>query len=489
MEVIEIIRTKLNPLIGLMLAVLFIFFFNSGSVLADLPGKSGTEPAFTTSDNAAGKNTVKFESDEMTLEAAEINLVGEGLIEANGNAVLTMKNNGLRIETGQLTYNSATGIVKAPGQVKIINSQAVLVINSLTYDLKNNTGSGGALEGTITKTDDGRDSSVTGKRLEIKKGTEVIEDTTVTRCPRPKPDYVFKAKRVTMEGKLIRLASVVLYIKGIPVLYLPHFTLHTDRKRDFPEIQLNYDNVKGSIFKEKSASAINDKFDFHTDLSIETQGKSNVSVGLGYQITKPLANHVFVNNDLKGSWTIRDMVTFNTASFLVVADALTPLLSGNEYQSGISITRKYWQGWGGSWQMEVLARSVSKRSDPSLASSEYGGTYAGYQLDYKPADNLTLSVLRLDNYGGSGIYKDFEVYTGYNLLYNWTVPLSTSFDLNLSGRYNFSGTNYLSSTFYPEPQYWINQKYDLIYNSCCWSINLGWDQVYKSWNFGAIFKL
>jgi hypothetical protein len=486
MEVIEIIRTKLNPWIGLIFAVGLILVIHNGSVLADSTEKPDTEPAVTASDDAVQKNTVKFESDEMMLEAVEINLVGEGLIEANGNAVLTMKNNGLRIETGQLTYDTGAGIVKAPGLVKVTNSQTVLMINSLTYNLKNNTGSGGALEGTITKTDDGRDSSVTGKKLEIKNETEVIEDATVTRCPRPDPDYIFKAKRVTMEGKRVHLASVVLYIKGIPVFYLPHLTLHPDQKRDFPEIQLNYDNTKGVIIKEQSVSAINDKLDFHTDVSIETLGKSNVGVGLGYQFTKPLANHVFVNNDLKGFWNIRDMVTYNTQSFLVVADALAPLSSGNEYQSGISITRKYWQGWGGNWQVGILARSVSKLDE---TATKYGGTYAGYQLDYKPVDNLTLSVLRLDNYEGSGIYKDFEVYTGYNLLYNWTVPLSTSFDLNLSGRYNFSGTDYLSNVHYNDPQYWISQKYDLIYNSCCWAINLGWDQVYKSWNFGAIFKL
>lgn len=485
MEVIKIIRPKLGSFIGLIIAVVLVLAINNGSVLADSTDQSNTESAVTANDDTAKKATVKFENDEMTLEAAEINWVGEGLIEATGDAVLSLKN-GLRIETGQLTYDSGSGIVKAPGMVKVINSQAVLMINSLTYDLKNYTGSGGALEGTIIGTDDGRDSRVTGKSIEINKETEVIEETIVTRCPRPNSDYVFKARRVTMEGQQIRLANVVLYIKGIPIFYLPRFTLHTDRKRDFPEIQLNYDNAKGIIIKEQSVSSINDKLDFHTDVSIETQGKSNVSVGLGYRFTKPLANYIYINSDLKGSWTVKDMVTWNTPSFLVVADGWVPLSADNEHQYGVSVTRKYWQGWGGNWQVGVLARSVAKLS----AGSEYGGTYAGYKLDYKPADNVTLSVLRLDNYAGSGIYKDFEVYTGFNLLYDWTVPLSTSFDLNLSGRYNFSGTDYLSNVHYDnDPQYWIRQKYELVYNSCCWSINLGWDQVVKSWNFGAIFKL
>lgn len=482
MEVIEIIRPQWGSLIGLILAVMLAVFINTGSVLAD----STAESVATANNDAVRKAAVNFKNDEMTLEAAEIDLVDEGLIEARGNVVLTLIKSGLRIETGQLTYNSATGIVKAPGRVKVINSQAVLIIDFLTYDLKNYTGSGGALEGTITGTGDGRDSNVTGKNIEIKNGAQVVEDTTVTRCPRPDPDYVFKAGQVMMEGKLIRLTNVVLYVKGIPLFYLPHLTLHSDRKRDFPEILLNYDNAKGIIIKHQSVSPINEKFDFHTDVSIETRGDSNVSLGLGYQFTKPLANHIFINNDLKGSWTIKDMVTFDTPSLFVVADGLASL-SGNEYQSGISVTRKYWQGWGGSWQLGVLARSVSKR-DPSDPSSEYGGTYAGYQLDYKPAGNLTLSVLRLDSYGGSGIYKDFEVYTGYNLLYNWMIPIGTSFDLNLSGRYNFSGTDYISDTFYSQPQYWVRQKYELVYNSCCWSVNLGWDQVAKSWSFGAIFK-
>jgi hypothetical protein len=491
MEGIEIIRLKLGSLIGLILIVVLVFFMNSGFVWADSPGDSAKESVVPPNDDTAKTSTVKIENGEMTLEAVEINLAnGTGQFEATGNVILTLKNNGLRMETGRLTYDSVTGIVQAPGLVKVIHGQAVLTINSLEYNLKNNAGSGGELQGIITGTEDGRDLNLTGKSIAIKNGVEVIEDTLVTRCPRPNPDYVFKARRVTVDDQRIRLANVVLYIKGIPVFYLPHLTLHTDRKEgDFPEIQLNYDNVKGAVFKEQSASVINKKLDFYTDIFIETQGKSNVGLGLGYQFTDSVSNRVFINNDLKGSWNIKDMVTFNTPGFLIVADGLIPLSPDNERQYGVSVTRKYWQGWGGSWQLGVLARSVAKLADPSDSGSEYGGTYAGYRLDYKPAANVTLSLLRLDNYAGTGDYRDYEVYTGFNLLYQWNVPLSTSFDLNLSGRYNFSGTDYLSNTLYAVPQYWIRQNYELVYNSCCWSINLGWDQVFKSWSLGATFKL
>jgi hypothetical protein len=485
MEGTDIIRSKFGLWIGL---VIILVLGIHCSVLADSAGKPEPDPGITTSDNGAKQNTVKLENEEMVLEAAELNLVGDGLIEASGNVELTMKKNELRFETSQLSYDSVSGVITAPKTIKVINSQAVLEIDSLTYNLKNNTGSGGALEGTITKTGDGRDTHVSGKTIEISQKGEVMTNTTVTRCPQLNPHYVLKAKRITLEGKSIRLSSVVLYIKGIPVFYLSQYTLHTDHKRDFPEVQLSYDNTKGIILKEQSTSAINDRLDFRTDISVETLGKSNVSVGLGYQFNKSLADHLFINTDLKGSWTVGDMVTYNTPGYLVVADGLVPLSVDNERQYGISVTRKYWQGFGGRWQVGVLARSVSKLDSTTVdPNDEYGGTYAGYQIDYKPADNLTLSLLRLDSYGGSGLYKDFEVYTGTNLMYNWTIPLNPSFDLNLSGRYNFSGTNYLSSVYYDNPQYWIRQKYDLVYNTCCWSVNLGWDQVYQSWNFGVVF--
>lgn len=470
----------------MIIVALLILIINNGMVLADPVNQAGQEPMVNAGDGGTENQMVKLENDEIILNSAEINLEGEGLIEANGNVVLTIKNSGIRIETGQLIYNSESGFVKAPGKVKVTDSQAILFIDSLTYDLKNDTGSGGALEGTITKSDDGRDSSVTGKRIEIKNGKEIIKDTTVTRCPRPDSHYIFKARQVAMEGKKIRLSNVVLYIKGIPVFYLPQLMLHTDRKRDFPDIQVSYDNAKGIIIKEQSATAINDRLYFHTDLSIETLGDSRVSLGLGYQFTEPLVNHVFINTNLKGSWTISDKVTYNTKNFLVVADGAFPLSADNERQYGISVTRKYWRGWGGKWQLGVMARLVSKL-DPT--ATEYGGTYAGYQLDYKPAENLTLSLLRLDNYAGTGDYKDFEVYTGLNLMYNWTVPLSASFDLNLSGRYNFNGAQLWSGSDYTDPQYWIRQKYELVYNTCCWSVNLGWEQALKSWNFGVVFKL
>jgi hypothetical protein len=477
MGVIKINKFQLSFMTGL-ICFIFGFFIGSGPVLAETPS--------ATNEDSTPKTLVQLKNERFSLEAEQINYSGDdGSMEAVGGVILVDNKTGLRMETEQLIYNSGNGIVKVPGAAKITTNQAVFRLDSLTYDLKNETGYGGSLQGTVTGYV--RDYQVTGTGIEFKDGVEIIFNPKVTRCLRPKPDYYFTAVQVKIESKKVRLANVLLYIKGIPVFYLPSLTLYTGNKDwDFPEIQIDYSEAKGLILEAKTTSPVKNRIDFHTNIYIETRGNSDVGAGFGYQFGRYFADQITISNDLKGTWKIKDELAYNTSDFLIVADGLKSVTgSSDERRLGLSATRKYWQGFGGSWRFKVLARYLAKFDN---SGAEYGGTYAGYQLDYKPIDNLSFSVLRLDTYFGPGDYRDFEVYPGLNLLYNWTIPLSKSFSLNLSGANNMPGTYYLAGVKYPDLQYWVHQDYKISYNSCCWSFNLGWDDVAKSWSFGPTFK-
>ncbi len=412
--------------------------------------------------------------------AAHINYSGnDDSFEAIGNVIVNVNNSGLQLETERLLYVKDQGIITAPDKVKVISDQAVFTIGSFTYDLENDMGSGNSIEGTVAGEE--RDYHITGKSVAITESINTISDTQVTRCPRPKPEYYLKAAQVTIDNDRVRLSKVVIYIGVVPVFYLPVFSFQMNKKWDLPIIQLDYDQIKGIIFKTKTSSSLNQKTNFHTDIYIESLGSSDVGVGFGYEITDNLVERVMLSNDLKGTWKIKDDLSYNTKNISIVADGLMSLTGIEERQLGLSITRKYWEGWGGRWQLGLLGRYLSKRS---TSGTEYGGIYAGYRLDYKPVDNLTLGLLRLDTYSGPSDYRDFEVYPGLNLIYDWNIPLNTNFSLNFSGVYNVMGAPIWTGGGYSDPQYWVHQDFKLSYKSCCWLVNLGWDNVAKSWTIG-----
>ena len=486
MGVFKIVNVKQKIGIQFILVILLIFSLNCISVFG--AEASGSDNEMIT------KNPVKLENEMMALDAKEINYSNDnGIIEASGGVTVTFKNDDLRLETEQLTYNSIDGIVKASGIVKMITSQAVFLINTITCDIKNKTGSGGSLTGTIFgNAVDVRDYSITGKSIEYKNGIKVISRATVTRCPKVKPDYLFKAKKVTIKEKRVYLSNIVLYIKGIPIFYFPEFSFLIGKKDwDLPPIQINFDKVYGTIINENSIAPINSKWDFRTNIAVETEGTSNVGVGIGYHFNNKLLDCFSVNNDLAGNWKLADAVFYNTRNFLFSVDGLAALSGTDEGQFGFSITRKYWRGWGGDWQFGILARREAKRVDQN--SAFYGGIYGGFQLDYKPFKNLTLSVLQLNNYviytqpnmfsnnAGQDDYNDFYVSIGTNFLYNYNIPLNQSFKFNLSGQYNFT------QKYYYTGQQWVTQNYSIVYDSCCYAIKLGWDNVFQGWQFGPDF--
>ena len=109
--------------------------------------------------------------------------------------------------------------------------------------------------------------------------------------------------------------------------------------------------------------------------------------------------------------------------------------------------------------MEYLARKALKYD---TGANEYGGIYGGYQLDYRPVNNLTLSILELNSFwdvNGSPDYRDFNVNLGRSFLYNYTLPIG-KFSINSSGTYNLTN------------QKWVAHVESINYNTCCWS--LGW---------------
>ena len=351
---------RINPIKSVLITGLIfslLFFLNSSNL---------TFAQTSSPENESGlPKTVKLDNQDMTLEAEQINYSGEnGLIEATGTTVVTAKKSAIRMETAELTYNSGNGVIKVPGMVKITTDQGVFYINSFEYNLKTEIGSGGSVKGTAM--DGGRVDSITGKSTALNKQEETVVGAKFTRCSLPNPHYYIRASRMSIKNKKVHVSNMVLYIKGIPVFYLPFFSYRIhENKQELPDVQLTYDGHLGVIVQANSVAPINDNIDFHTNIHIETTGTSNVDVGVGTKIIDNLYNHVYLSQsnvypspDVVSK--VLDNVTYNTSDFLYSCDLLQSFHATDERQLGLAVTKKFWQGWGGDWQFGVSGKESFK---------------------------------------------------------------------------------------------------------------------------------
>jgi lipopolysaccharide export system protein LptA len=481
--------------------VIHLFGGNDRFVFAAETEANIVAEGFVKTDLASGttiaEKNVKVTYNLGAIEADQIRYNQKsGLVEASGNVKLTSQTgivlraerlvydlntgeaqvtggvgvkspDGLSMTARQVNYNNKSGLAKAFGEVKVNNGNETLETETLDYDLKNGTGSSGAVS-MILHTQS-RDALVHADSMTLDGALYHFKNLKVTRCDRTHPEYQFVAKEGVYDGRYMELKSIFIYIKGVPVFYLPFKTLDMTNLW-FPDIQLGYSHDDGLAVGYRYSAPINQNLDWRFGLLYRTNDYSTLKLGLNAKKDN-ISNYAGVYFDTPYSGVtdsegagIQDTITYNQPLFVTNIDG-SKSFSANDDASelGFSITRKYWKSPLGRWQLGVLSRKVSNDDD----GTEYGGTYGGYRLDYNPHPYLTLSLLRLytleggDNWGD--YMDDFKI--GSNLMYSGEIPLRKFYSLGYSGTY--SSTESL----------WIHQIYQINYRTDCLSLALGWDEA------------
>ena len=160
-----------------------------------------------------GYETTRFSADSATLMAAEDRIV------LTGDALT--RRQGITLEADTITYSEPECEVSATGAPKLFEERQVVVGEGIRYDTCDRRG---VITGALTNFEEG--STVWFLRGNVAHDSSASRifagSSEITSCDLPVPHYHFAAKRVKWVSKTMLVARpVVLYIRDVPVLWLP----------------------------------------------------------------------------------------------------------------------------------------------------------------------------------------------------------------------------------------------------------------------------
>ncbi len=475
------------------------------NITIDTMGKQQFDPKQNTFTNMSH---ARMTLDNITIETDSLIFYGnQNLVVLDGNVML-MKDT-ISIRANHLTLNLKTGWLEASGSIQLENPDQSFRMETIRFNLSQNTGEGGpSIQGVIKGKD--KDFYVTGKNAEFNEDTVIISPATITRCPRKDfADYVFAGKRMISKGKHVYMEKVVFKIMGIPLLYLPHMAL---RGESMPHINLSANQGtqpdlndvinKAQVADEKvgnsdpqsnpteSTSAANQpsgndvqpggsanlpapkrnkaRVSPRFSGEINTNDKpSRVTIGRIYE-WNDLSNEIDVNFDSEGIFSVNNIYQIDWNLYNLTIDGKTDLNSDPKRELGATFTKKAWRTDYGNWQVGVFGRLLyDERSDTT-----YQGIDGGYRLDYQLTPDFNLSYLYIQNLSGSDqdwghLEKKFLVVDGYrlggNLIYGMKLPFNPHYFVYTTGTYNLRNDE------------WVSQVAGIAREVDCIKFGIGWD--------------
>ena len=459
------------------------------------------------------KNTItnmshaRITLDDIIIETDSLIYNGnENLIVLDGNVILIK--NTITIRADHLTLNIKTGWLEASGSIQLENPDQSFQMETLRYNLNQDTGEGGpSIQGVIKGKD--KDFYVSGKNARFDGGTVIITPAGITRCPRKDySDWIFTGKRMVSQGKHVYMEKVFLKILGIPVFYLPHMAL---RGESLPHINLSANqgtqpDLNDVINKSKAANEQNGNSNTETPSGSTDnpvpESNSGVSQGTSPQPPAPksnkvrisprfsgeintndkpsrvtvgriwewdrYSNEVDVNFDSEGIFSLNDIYQIDWNQYNLTIDGKTDLASDPKRELGVAFTKKAWRTNLGNWQVAVFSRLLSE----VRPNTTYQGVDGGYRLDYQLTPDFNLSYLYIQNLSGTTqdwekLEKKFLVVDGFrlggNLIYGMKLPLSPHYFIYNSGTYNLRNDE------------WVSQIAGIAREVDCIKFGLGWD--------------
>jgi LPS-assembly protein len=224
---------------AMLLATLFVFFFNDLNVMAQAEAQKETLWHIVADEVRYDKNTDQY--------------------FAAGNVIITKED--LKLSADRVQFQQKTMEVFADGHVMLISGKDILTGERMEMDLNKEVGV--VFDGTIFI--EQNHFYIRGSRLE-KTGQDTYraESASLTSCDEEKPAWKINARNVevTIEGYgSARHAS--LWAKDIPVFYSPYlfFPVKLNRQTGFLTPQLGYSDRKGAEYVQPFFWAIDKSSD------------------------------------------------------------------------------------------------------------------------------------------------------------------------------------------------------------------------------------
>ena len=408
----------------------------------------------------------------------------QGNVVASGKVELTSQKPESKITAAKMTYDLNTGRVIASGGVTLWNGNGIYRTESVQYNINEANANLATFTGEIKGLT--RDYKITGNSLETKGEQGKIGKTTLTRCTQPNPEYVLTAKKITYDSQYVHLENVVLKVLGVPVFYYPYFTFRMDEQAA-PYVELGVTNEDGFWLKTEFFTPGKFISDLRYIARFTALRDSDLGVGLKTS-AGAVTNRINLLYRFDSPWKetaaapsylrVEDRFGYNTKLISLSIDGAEDFNdTTNKKELGFNLTRNYWQGWFGNWQVGIIGRNITEE----IAGKDYGGTYGGYRVDYKPNRYMTFSSLWLKSFTptvskydeGDQTYLDLmpDFKLGQNFLYNLSVPVYKEYSAGLYYTFNTSRSM------------WIHRGYVFSRATDCLYTALSFDDIANKWSF------
>src|SRR5688500_4492555 len=338
-----------------------------------------------------GYVTTRYRADSATLYAEERRM------ELRGSA--HTEREGMTLDASRIGYVEASCLLTAAGKPKLVDGTQTLVGDSISYDT---CARRGLVRGGETQFQEaGAVWFLRGNVSQDSSSTRVFAgSSTVTSCPLPTPHYRFAAGKVKWVSRTMIVARpVVLYIRDVPVLWLPFIFQDTRPGRRsgilVPQVGIN-DIIRTSSSYNRQITNIgyywapSDYLDFtarldwysgrYLQFGVTTQYRfldrfMDGSLGLNRQFESGGGSGFGVRWNHRQAFNISTSlnldVNYLSNSTIVDRNALDPLLNTQQIASSVNFSRRF--GWGnvaiGGNRRQDLSDESASTQFPSLTIS------------------------------------------------------------------------------------------------------------------------
>lgn len=273
---------------------------NVASTAASPPGQENVpEPtpcaAPGTAESATPQIILRADTLEYTQESQQLTATGQ----------VSLASGDLQLLADQLVVNTATGIGVATGHVRLQTPEDHLEVARLEFNLTTEGATGYEVEGKVA-----RHYRVAGERVERLGARQlVVQRGRVTTCTGLLPDWELRARQARLGPKnVVTLQEPSLWIKGIPVLYLPYafIPLRQTRTTGFLPPRLGGSRRDGVIAGEEFFWAIRDWMDTTVGLEYLSERGWRPSAEWRYALT-PLSDATLAGTFLHDHKTADDL--------------------------------------------------------------------------------------------------------------------------------------------------------------------------------------
>jgi Tat protein translocase TatC len=357
-----------------------------------------------------GYNATHFRSDSASLFATDRR------VELRGS-VLTERQ-GVTLEAGSVRYREDDCQLEASLKPRLFDKDQVLLGEGISYNTCRHRG---VIRGAFTNfNEQGTVWFLRGNVASDSSSTRLYAASSeITSCDLPTPHYHFAAREVKwVSNSVIVARPVVLYVRDVPILWLPFIFQDTRPGRHSgiltPQFGLN-DLIRTSSTYNRQLTnlgyywAISDYADATFRVDWYSGRYLQAGVGLNYRILNR-----FMNGSLSLSrqwqngggsangvhWTHQQAFSLSTSlnfdvnylsnSTIVTQNALDPLLNTQQITSSLNLTKRY--GWGsialGGNRRQNLSDNSSTTQLPSLTISPKPLDF-GRNVTWSPGLSLT----------------------------------------------------------------------------------------------------